>query len=265
MMKLAQLQQAFQAQVLRGEGGIEREVIGDARSAVATRLGVYVNAYGARLVEVLGESFPALRMALGPTFFERSIGDFVRQHPSRFRSARAYGEELSSWLATHLDGTRARGVADLARFEWAMADAFDAADAVALAPSELADIDPAAWPRLQFTFSQTLQRLNLTSNAVAWWRFACATQPRPSRWRPTCTQHWLIWRRDLAVLYRRLSQAETQALDAARAGSCFGELCARLSAAQAARLLHDWVTAGLIVAATVGARAGRPARRAARC
>jgi hypothetical protein len=231
---------------------------------VPARLGIYSNAYGARLIDVLGESFPALRMALGPTFFERSIADFVRQHPSRFRSARAYGEELSTWLATHCDGTRARGVADLARFEWAMADAFDAADAVALAPGDLSDIDPAAWPRLQFTFSPTLQRLNLTSNAVAWWRFACATQPRPSRWRVTCTQHWLIWRQDLAVLYRRLSQAETQALDAARAGSCFGELCEQLSAAQAARLLHDWATAGLIVAATVGARAGKPARRAAR-
>ena len=263
-MKLAQLQQALQAHVLRGEAGIESEIVGDARSPVPVRLGIYTSAYGARLVEVLGESFPAVRMALGAKFFERSISDFVRQHPSRFRSARAYGEELSTWLAAHLDGTRARRVADLARFEWAVADAFDAADAVALAPSELAGIDPAGWPRLQFTFSPTLRRLNLTSNALAWWKFAGAAQARPSRWRLTCTQHWLVWRRDLAVFYRRLSQAETQALDAARAGSCFGELCEQLSAAQAARLLHDWVTAGVIIAATVGARAGTTARPAAR-
>ena len=57
---------------------------------------------------------------------------------------------------------------------------------------------------------------------------------------------------------------EFKALDAARAGRCFGELCEQLSAAQAARLLHDWVTAGLIIAASVAARAGKPARRAAR-
>jgi hypothetical protein len=263
-MKLAQLQQTFQAHVLRGEAGIEDEIIGDARNPASARLGVYTGAYVARLVAVLGESFPAVRMALGAKSFERSIGDFVHRHPSRFRSARAYGEELSTWLATNLDGTRARGLADLARFEWAVADAFDAADAVVLAPSELAGIDPAGWPRLQFTFSPTLQRVNLTSNAVAWWKFACAAQSRPSRWRPTCTQHWLIWRQDLAVCYRRLSRAETQALDAARAGRCFGELCEQLSAAQAARLLHDWVTAGLIIAASVAARAGKPARRAAR-
>jgi hypothetical protein len=252
-MKLEQLQQAFQAHVLRGEAGIECEIVDAARSPGSTRLGVYTAAYVARLVEVLGASFPAVRMALGPKLFERSIGDFVRQHPSRFRSARAYGAELSTWLATNLDGTRPRGVADLARFEWAVADAFDAGDAVALAPSDLSGIEPTGWPRLQFTFSPTLQRLNVTSNAVAWWKFACAAQPRPGRWRLTCTQHWLVWRQDLAVRYRRLSQAETQALDAARAGRCFGDLCERLSAAQAARLLHDWFTAGLIVAATVDA------------
>jgi hypothetical protein len=252
-MKLEQLQQALQAYVLRGDAGIASEIVGEARSPVPARLGVYAGAYVARLVEVLGESFPAVRMALGPKLFERSIGDFVRQQPSRFRSARAYGEDLSTWLATNLDGARARGVADLARFEWAVAGAFDAADAVALAPASLAGIPPTEWPRLQFTFSPTLQRLNMTSNAVAWWKFACAAQPRPSRWRPTCTQHWLVWRQDFAVFYRRLSQAETRALAAARAGGCFGELCEKLAPAQAARLLHDWYTAGLIVAATAGA------------
>ncbi len=246
-MKLALLQEAFQAHMLRGESEIQGEIVGDARSAVGARLAVYTSAYAARLIEVLGESFPAVRMALGPSRFERSIGGFARQHPSRFRSARDYGEELSGWLAANLGGPRAQGVADLARFEWAVAAAFDAANAVALAPDSLAGIDPADWPRLQFTFSPTLQRLNVTSNAVAWWKFACAAQPRPGRWRPTCTQHWLVWRQDLAVCYRRLSRTETQALDAARAGSCFAELCAQLSSTQAARLLHDWFTAGLIV------------------
>ena len=246
-MKLEQLQQAFQAHLLRGHTGIQSEIIGDARAAVPARLGIYGLAYGARLLEVLGESFPAVRVALGRRLFERCVGDFVRQHPSRFRSARAYGEALAPWLAAHLAGPRAHAAADLARFEWAMAAAFDAADATALAPQSLAGIDPAEWPRLQFTFSPTLQRLNLTSNAVAWWRFACAAQPRPGRWRATGPQRWLVWREDLAVFYRRLSATEAQALDAARDGSCFAELCARLSPAQAARVLHDWFSGGLIV------------------
>lgn len=246
-MKLAQLQAAFQAHVLHAQGGIEAAILGDARNPVPARLGVYTAAYGARLVEVLGESFPALRLALGAGRFERCIGEFARRHPSRFRSARDYGQELAPWLAANLSGSQARGAADLARFEWALADAFDAADARALVPASLAGTDPDDWPRLTFAFSPTLQRLTLTSNAVAWWKFASSAQPQPSRWRPTSVQHWLVWRHELAVLYRRLSAAEAQALDAARAGACFGKLCARLSPAQAARLLHDWFTAGLIV------------------
>ena len=260
-MKLSQLQAAFQAHVLRGDPAIVGEVATDARFPTALRLGVYTGAYAARLVEVLEISFPAVRMALGERLFAQVIGEFVRQHPSRFRSARAYGADLSAWLATRLDGPRARGIADLARFEWAVAGAFDAADQVALTPTSLAGVAPALWPQLRFDFSPTLRRLSVTSNAVAWWRFGCADQPRPVRWRSTCVQQWLVWRQELAVFYRRLSRLETQALDAALLGRSFGQLCddtqgargAASAAAQAATRLHGWFSEGLIVGATVGA------------
>jgi hypothetical protein len=90
--------------------------------------------------------------------------------------------------------------------------------------------------------------VNVTSNCVAWWKFACAEQPRPSRWRTTCPQQWLIWRQELAVCYRRLSQAEARSLDAALAGRNFAQLCEPLSGpSAAARLLQGWFNAGLIV------------------
>lgn len=252
-MKLAQLQQAFQHHILRGQPDIAAQIEGDAQNPAHVRLGIYSFAYTARLVEVLGETFPAVKAALGEAAFARLIGAFVQQHPSRFSSARDYGADLPQWLAANLRGPRAQGVADLARFEWAVADVFDAADAAVLPPAALAGVDPRQWPRLTFTFSPALQRLGINSNAVAWWTFACAARPRPGRWRATPPQQWLIWRQDLVVRYRRLSRMEAHALDAARAGSRFGVLCERLSAAQAARLLHDWFSAGLIVATDVAA------------
>lgn len=247
-MKLAHLQQSFQAHVLQGDEAIVGEISTDGRFPTALRLGVYTEGYGVRLVEVLGETFPAVQAALGNSLFARQVGAFVRAYPSRHRSARAYGEELPQWLASRLRGPRAQGLADLARFEWAMAGAFDAADAAALKPDSLAGVSPAQWPRLQFEFSPTLRRLAVASNGVAWWQFACAEQPRPGRWRATCPQQWLIWRQELALFYRRLSQAEAQALDAALAGRSFGQLCESLSGpAAAAKLLHGWFNAGLIV------------------
>jgi hypothetical protein len=250
VMKLASLQEAFQAYVLRGEAGIETEIIADERFPVSLRLGVYSAAYIGRLVEVLATSFPAVQAALGARLFHQLIGEFVRRHPSRFRSARAYGEELPSWLGSRLHGHRAQGVADLARFEWAIAGAFDAAHESTLVPAQLAGIEPSQWPRLQFTFTPTLRRLSVTSNAVAWWKFASADQPRPTRWRLTCTQEWLVWRRELAVRYRRLSRAETRALDTALAGGPFAQLCEQLQSSHvAAALLHGWFTEGLIIGA----------------
>jgi Putative DNA-binding domain len=250
-MKLAQLQEAFQAHVLRDDATIVDEVAGDARLPTALRLGVYHGAYAQRLVEVLGESFPAVQAALGANRFAALVSEFTRQHPSRFPSAREYGEELAPWLAARLSGARA-GIADLARFEWAVAGAFDAADRRALETASLAAVAPADWGRLQFEFSPTLRRVSVSSNCVPWWRFACAGQPRPSRWRSTCRQHWLVWRRELAVFYRRLSQAESRLLAAALAGHSFEELCEQLDGpARAATLLHGWVSEGLLSAATV--------------
>lgn len=250
-MRLAQLQESFQAHVLRNDAAIAQEIIADARFPTALRLGVYSDAYALRLVEVLAESFPAVQAALGVQPFAALVSEFARAHPSRFRSARDYGEELGPWLASRLTGTRAVGIADLARFEWAVAGAFDAADQPALQPADLAAVPASQWPALQFEFSPTLRCVNLTSNAVAWWRFACAAEARPSRWRPTCLQRWLVWRRDLAVFYRRLSQAEAGMLDAALSGQCFAELCETLDgAARAAGLLHGWVSEGLLSAAS---------------
>jgi hypothetical protein len=247
-MKLAHLQQSLQAHVLEGDDAIAAEIVADERFATSLRLGVYTQAYAARLIEVLAETYPAVQAALGMNQFARLIGDFIKAHPSRFRSARAYGDELPGWLAARLTGPRARGLADLARFEWAVAGAFDAADHPALMPESLVAVDPARWPALQFTFSPTLRRLNVSSNCVAWWKFACAERPRPGRWRSTCPQQWLVWRQGLAVFYRRLSRAETSLLDAALAGRTFGELCEQLSgAAAAAALLRGWFDAGLIV------------------
>ncbi|MEJ0008524.1 MAG: DNA-binding domain-containing protein [Steroidobacteraceae bacterium] len=247
-MKLAALQAVFQAHVLQGHAAIVSEIATDERIASALRLKIYTEGYAARLVEVLSETYPAVLAALGPARFARCVRDFARAHPSRFRSARAYGEALSEWLASSHTGPRARGMADLARFEWAVAGAFDAADAPALTPASLAGVEPAQWPTLRFSFSPTVRRLCVSSNCVAWWKFACAEQPRPSRWRSTCVQQWLVWRQELAVFYRPLPLAEMPVLDAALAGQTFGELCEQVSGpAAAATLLRGWFDAGLIV------------------
>ena len=66
---------------------------------------------------------------------------------------------------------------------------------------------------------------------------------------------WLIWRRDLKNYFRSLKQDEAWALDAARAGSPFGEICEGLcewmadseATVRSASLLKLWIEEGLLV------------------
>jgi hypothetical protein len=65
---------------------------------------------------------------------------------------------------------------------------------------------------------------------------------------------WVVWRKDLSTYYRSLSGEEAWALDRARAGDTFADICEGLCdwmdrervAMHAAMLLKCWISEGLI-------------------
>jgi hypothetical protein len=65
---------------------------------------------------------------------------------------------------------------------------------------------------------------------------------------------WLVWRKDLGVLFRQSDTDEAEALQLAAAAATFAQICVGLSAhmpdaqtpARAAALLRRWVGDGLI-------------------
>ncbi len=105
------------------------------------------------------------------------VGEFARQHPSRFRSARAYGEELPRWLARASPGRGRRALPIWRGLNGRWRGAFDAADQLALTAREPRGHCPGAMAAAALHLSPTLRRLSVTSNCVAWWKFACAAQP----------------------------------------------------------------------------------------
>lgn len=264
-MKLAELQRALQAHVLAGEAAVIAEVIGEA-DAVQQRLGIYVHAYGARLRDALAETFPALAQALGAGVFERMAQGFVHAQPSGFASVRDYGAGLAQYLARQLAGPRGRGACELARWEWALAAAFDAPDSAVATVPELVGLSPQQWPALQLVAVSSMQLIAVRGNAVEWWRWAQPSAPgspgpRP-RWRDGVARHWLVWRQGLTVRYRRASAIEAELIAAFQAGEDFASLCDRLarasprvaSANRAAQLLHGWFSEGLVSSWRIGER-----------
>jgi len=258
MTSLARLQQTFQQCVL--DPGNEHDIgwISVAgRADPASQLSVYSNAYGARLSEVLGEDYPAVQRAIGDQAFEQLAADYIAACPSRFYSLRAFGTRLPDFIAavaeSHVLYEQRHWLAELARFEWTLGEAFDAADTPLFSEQQMAAIPPQHWPELSFSLHPSVQRLDLQWNAVAMWQALAAEPPIAVSAEPDAGG-WLIWRQQLVTRFRSLTEDEQQALDCVRAGGCFNDLCEQLALLideeqvpmRAATLLKGWIVQGLI-------------------
>src|SRR5688572_8666746 len=163
MTSLSRVQVDMQTFLLRGDPSVKTHVVGTERVPVATRLGIYHHAYRARLVEALCANYPALAKLLGAARFAQLGAAYIDAHDSRTFSVRHYGSDLPTCVETPF-------LADLARWEWTIADVFDAADAAPLTVKALASVVPDEWSGLRFSFHPSTRRLSLSSNAVQVWK-----------------------------------------------------------------------------------------------
>ena len=167
---LESLEHDFQSFLLTGDADIERRVVGTARVPVATRLAIYGNAYRARLAETLEAHYPALLALLGAAAFDQVCSAYIDAYDSHFASIRYYGAELAAFLKTHPDYAATPVVGELARFEWAMTEVFDAADAAPIDAQALGKVASQDWAGLMFELHPSLRCLDLYWNAPPLWK-----------------------------------------------------------------------------------------------
>jgi putative DNA-binding protein len=253
-MRLNPLQRAFADYILTGSEEIRPEIGPSSRADSDTLLEVYRNAYSARLVEVLANDFPGLKALTGEAEFEWLARAYIAAYPSRGFSVRTVGEALAEFLAGTDPWARRPALADMAAFEWALAGAFDAADAEQIRLEDLAAVPPAAWPSLTFAVHASVRKLALATDAPEAWK--AQNDGRRPESPDRRAADWLVWRQGLEVKFRRLMQDESVALAAAMAGEDFSLICERLAehgpedqaAFRAAGLIRVWIEAGLIEA-----------------
>jgi hypothetical protein len=254
------------AQALRDEGDAPSEakpsllaslIRGEGAADATTRLDVYANAYFYRIHGVLEKDYPALAKALGDDAFNDVVTSYLLVHPSTHPSLRYAGAELGAFLADHAaaKGVRQRApwASDLARLEWAMVDAFDAADAAPLARDAVAALAPERFASL------TLELRPGTSLLVQNWpvhslRAACDAGEAVEAPANPAPESVVVWRPSETVRYRTADAVEATALSLLRNGTTFGELCDHLARsgdedstpAVAAALLERWLADGLL-------------------
>lgn len=261
-MKLAAFQALFQSRLLAGAGEADRPLLAKLRSsprgaAPETLLGVYQSGYRARLADFVLEDHPGLRALLGDEAFEALVDDYIDARPARHPNARWFTTGLPDFMRESPRWRDDARALSMARFERAMVDAFDAADAAALTIGTLAGFSPDDWPRLVFAFHPGVALLELAAGTLAAYDAAMREEPaEEEQSRREGVEYAAVWRVDEESAYRELENVEYVALCEARAGHAFGDICQMAAFQQAgeiaperlAQFLASWFEAGMIVA-----------------
>ncbi len=255
-MTLATLQTLFQQGVLDETDAVLTDILPSRRLDNAARFAVYQDAYRARLAEFLSNDYPVLRAVLGDEEFGALAAAYIAATPSQHRNARWYGAALPDFMRQHEPWSGARAPSDLAAFERALADAFDAPDSPVLDATALMQFDPEDQPRLRFTFVASARQLRLLEGVVAVYE-AVLEGSEVVVPDGDSEETLLIWR-DAALdpLYCRLDPDAALALNAAQDSARLEEICALLAlrhpedeaAAQAGLCIARWFADGLVSA-----------------
>lgn len=260
-MSLAKIQARFQAGVLAGEKRREAAILDSIRNSARadreTLFGVYVDAYRLRLAEFVSNDFPVLRQRLGDEAFGDLVEDYIRSAPSRQRNARWYASRLPDFMCETARWRENQSACDLARFERALADAFDAADAPALAIDALREFGAEDWPRLAFAFHPSVTILDLAAGTAQLYEALVETGEAPTV--RDSEETIIFWRSDGESVYRRIAEDERLSIMEAKKGKRFGEICALLAfqrddetiMQRVAGFLSQWFADGLVTSLVI--------------
>lgn len=253
-MDLRRAEVVFQDGLLGRSQDILGAVRGNARESAETMFGVYRNAYWSRLVEALGNDLPGLKALMGDEAFDRMARAYIAKHPSRHPSIRWAGRQLAQFVAGEAPYRDQPWFADMARFDWALAFAFDAADAPAAGLADLVGVPPEFWGSIRLAFHPTLDAFRISTPVdearPQLLEDADIRLDRAAR----CDRAIMAWRIGHDVKFRATDPLEFAALQAMRGGATFGDLCELVAGGadpesaplRAAQILQGWLEWGIV-------------------
>ncbi|RNC77527.1 putative DNA-binding domain-containing protein [Piscirickettsia salmonis] len=257
-MPLAKLQDNFQRWVYAGEGEFLQEVLVPPAGSAHERLMIYHNAYYARLIEIVIDDYPKLRVLLGDEVMAECIAAYVRATASAHFSVRYYGEKLSEFLHEHSPYCEVELLAEMAKFEWALNLSIDAPDAPVLRLDDLALIAAEDWADVVIKFHPSVQQLVTEHGVTELWQHI---EQDPETVEPveSVIQACFVWRYQLQSHFVAMEVLSGEVWQQFNQGQCFAEVCMWLGDKMAeehvaeyiAGLVQYWVSEGLITALVV--------------
>lgn len=147
MNSLREIQQRAYRAIALGDDALLGMVSADRARA---RLGVYRNNARVTFEKTLAATYPVVQRLVGEPCFRGLAHELAREFPSRSGDLGRFGAELAVLLEIYYRDTDFGYLADVARLEWAYAQAETAADAPALDLRALAAVPPDEYADLRF-------------------------------------------------------------------------------------------------------------------
>lgn len=254
MSKLADLQRDMQRAVMGKSAAADGLLAKPPAGNRADRLAVYRNAYGLRLTEFIAHDYEKLRTYLGDVRFNEMAERYIHAHPSDQPNARWFSHHLPEFLTSSPHYRRQPEIAELARLERAINDAFDGPDHPIVTMADLAAIRPEDFVSASFRIAPTVHRFAVTTNVSSLWASLKCDEipPRPEDCaKPT---EILVWRQGSGSRFRILGEEEAMAIDSAREGLPFSVICEMMATYEdpenaglrAAAYLRGWIEAEIV-------------------
>jgi hypothetical protein len=131
----------------------------NAGTTAGKRFNVYRNNVMVSLIEALSDGFPATARLVGEENFNQIARQFVATHAPRSPLMFLYGDTFSAFLAGIEPLAHLAWLPDVARLEWALREAYHAADADPIAPETLQSLTPQAFMSARFGFAPAVRLL----------------------------------------------------------------------------------------------------------
>lgn len=253
---LAQRQQDFMAHVLE-EG---RALPAGWSERHAAGLDIYRNAYRARLVDALRETYERTAKWVGEDGFRQAAAHHLINRPPSGWTLDDAGDGFPETLTELFTDDPA--VAELAWLEWAMHRAYVAADAAPMLPADLeqlaASFSEEDWVTMQIVFLPGTDQHVIRHDIGALWavleedsEIAYGNGIDVMTSEPA---HLVVWRESEKPVFMPVTDAEGRALQMMRSGSSYGAMCEFLldmlgedsAIAEAGAMLGRWLHNGLI-------------------
>ncbi|MGI8725488.1 MAG: HvfC/BufC N-terminal domain-containing protein [Methyloceanibacter sp.] len=230
MSRLKDLQQSFAAALVDAAAPVPSALAKNGKTATR-RFNVYRNNVYASLIDVLAGRFPVVVRVVGEDFFRALARIYVEQEPPRSPVLLRYGAGFPDFVAGFAPAGSVPYLADVARLEWAWAEAYHATDAQPLSLGSLAAVGQDA-EVVGLRLHPSLQLVGSIHPVISIWELNAGRSDQAPTRLPPGGEDALVLRPYLEVQVRKLPPGGLHFIQALRAEQSIG--AAAITALEAA-------------------------------